>query len=123
MMKQNAKSYPYAEGTGYQALEMPYDGRQLSMDILLPAGGQFSQFETKPGLRQITIESWQPQEYIHQYNHAALQDRIRPDPQDYLNKMGIKDALNPSLADFFRNGRRQRPVYHGCGAKNLCLGR
>jgi serpin B len=40
MMKQQGH-FNYAETTDYQALEMPYDGHQLSMVILLPATGKF----------------------------------------------------------------------------------
>ena len=38
--------YGYAEGDGYQAVELPYDGRELSMVIFLPRQGQFAPFET-----------------------------------------------------------------------------
>jgi serpin B len=38
-------SYGYAAGDGYQAVELPYDGRELSMVILLPAEGEFESFE------------------------------------------------------------------------------
>jgi len=44
MMKQ-AESFSYAESDGYQAIELPYDGRELSMVILLPRAGQFEAFE------------------------------------------------------------------------------
>ena len=44
MMKQT-ESFGYAEGEGYQAVELPYDGDQLSMIILLPESGQFDSFE------------------------------------------------------------------------------
>ena len=44
MMRQT-ESFGYAEGDGYQAIELPYDGRELSMVILLPARGQFESFE------------------------------------------------------------------------------
>ena len=44
MMKQT-ESFSYAEGDGYQAIELPYDGRELSMVILLPRAGQFETFE------------------------------------------------------------------------------
>jgi serpin B len=44
MMKQT-EPLGYVEGEGYQAVELPYDGRELSMVILLPDTGQFEEFE------------------------------------------------------------------------------
>lgn len=44
MMMQTA-SFGYVKGEGYQAVELPYDGHELSMVILLPDTGQFEAFE------------------------------------------------------------------------------
>ncbi len=44
MMRQT-ESFGYAQGDGYQAVELPYDGRELSMVILLPRKENFEQFE------------------------------------------------------------------------------
>jgi serpin B len=44
-MMHHTASYGYAEGEGYQAVELPYDGMELSMVILLPAEGEFESFE------------------------------------------------------------------------------
>ncbi len=44
MMRQ-VESFGYAKGDGYQAVELPYDGRELSMVILLPQTDQFDTFE------------------------------------------------------------------------------
>ena len=45
MMKQTA-SFGLAQGDGYQALELPYDGGELSMVVLLPDTGRFEGFES-----------------------------------------------------------------------------
>ncbi|MDP2873407.1 MAG: serpin family protein, partial [Bacillota bacterium] len=39
------ENYGYAAGDGYQAVELPYDGGELSMVIVLPDGGRFDEFE------------------------------------------------------------------------------
>jgi len=44
-MMQQTESFGYAEGEGYQAVELPYDGHELSMVILLPEAGGFETFE------------------------------------------------------------------------------
>jgi serpin B len=52
MMKQT-ESLGYAEGHDYQAVELLYDGRELSMIILLPGDGQFETFESTMDYRMI----------------------------------------------------------------------
>jgi serpin B len=44
MMRQS-ESFEYTEGEGYQAVELLYDGRELSMVLLLPEAGHFEEFE------------------------------------------------------------------------------
>jgi serpin B len=53
MMRQS-ESFGYAEGDGYQAVELPYDGREMSMVVLLPAAGQFNTFEDKLNAEFVT---------------------------------------------------------------------
>jgi len=52
MMKQT-ESFGYTEGSGYQVVELPYDGRELSMVILLPRDGQFKAFEDSLDAKQV----------------------------------------------------------------------
>ncbi|NWF77460.1 MAG: serpin family protein [Chloroflexi bacterium] len=52
MMKQT-ESFGCAEGAGYQAVELPYDGGELSMLILLPASGNFEAFEKELQAQQV----------------------------------------------------------------------
>jgi len=44
MMKQT-EAFGYTDGEGYQAIELLYDGDELSMVIMLPEDGQFEVFE------------------------------------------------------------------------------
>ena len=52
MMKQT-ESFGYTEGEGYQAVELLYDGGELSMVILLPGAGQFEAFEEALKAQQV----------------------------------------------------------------------
>ncbi len=51
MMRQT-ESFGYMEGDDYQAVELPYDGEELSMVILLLAEGKFTEFENNLDYQQ-----------------------------------------------------------------------
>ena len=52
-MMSQTESFAYTEGDGYQAVELPYDGSELSMVILLPQTGQFEAFEGSLDAQQV----------------------------------------------------------------------
>ncbi len=99
MMRQT-ESFGYAKGTGYQAVELPYDGSEISMVILLPDKGTFDPFENalnaelvsqiskdlRPEHVALTMPSF---EFEAQFALGAT-----------LKKMGMSDAFDPQLADF-----------------------
>lgn len=45
-MMAQSESFAYADGDGYQAVEMLYNGSELSMVVLLPDSGDFESFES-----------------------------------------------------------------------------
>ena len=55
-MMYQTESFGYNEGNGFQAVELPYDGRELSMVVLLPDAGNFEKFEDLL-LDSFTVES------------------------------------------------------------------
>jgi serpin B len=98
MMKQT-ESFGYTEGEGYQAVELPYDGDELSMVILLPEAGKFEAFEE--GLQAQHVDA-----IINglQDTHVALtMPRFEFDSgfslKDTLAEMGMPIAFSSS-ADF-----------------------
>lgn len=45
MMSQTLSGVSYVQGDGYQAIELPYQGRTAAMEIIVPDEGQFNEFE------------------------------------------------------------------------------
>ena len=101
MMRQTEpQPFGYAKGTGYQAVELPYDGSEISMVILLPDKDNFDPFENalnaelvsqiskdlRPEHVALTMPSF---EFEAQFALGAT-----------LKKMGMSDAFDPQLADF-----------------------
>jgi serpin B len=52
-MMHQTEYFDYAEGDGYQAVELLYRNRKLSMVILLPEQGQFEKFEGSLNYEQL----------------------------------------------------------------------
>ena len=46
-MMRTTEAFGYASGEGYQAVDLPYVGHQLSMTVLLPDTGRFEEFEDR----------------------------------------------------------------------------
>ncbi len=99
MMKQ-IESLGYAEGEGYQAVELPYDGRELSMVILLPAKGEFAAFEDSLDAARVEaiLKELAPGQV------ALTMPRFKFDSEfslkDALSQMGMPLAFHPDDADF-----------------------
>ena len=98
MMRQTA-SFGYGAGPGYQAVELPYDGRELSMVILLPQIGGFETLEASLDAEHVTsiIEGLERQEV------ALSMPRFEFDSSFSLNEalraMGMEGAFSDA-ADF-----------------------
>jgi serpin B len=99
-MMQQTESFGYAEGEGYEAVELLYDGDELSMVILLPGSGKFEAFE----------EGLQAQQVYDIISDLQLTGVTLTMPkfefdsefslEDTLAEMGMPDAFFVSEADF-----------------------
>ena len=98
MMRQT-ESFGYTSGDGYQAVELQYDGGELSMVILLPDSGEYDSFES-----QLTAEKTNEIISGLQYKQVALtMPKFEFESEfmmkDTLSAMGMPVAFSPS-ADF-----------------------
>jgi serpin B len=84
MMKQT-ESFGYATGDGYQAVELPYDGGELSMIILLPEAGEFKKFEGSLDVQRVDaiIRGLQSKEVI-----------LTMPKFEFESEFGLKGALS-----------------------------
>jgi len=99
MMKQT-ESFGYTEGDGYQAVELPYDGRELSMVILLPEQGKFASFEESLSRQLVDsiiqeISDWQVTLSMPKFEYESSFGL-----KQALNTLGMQDAFIPDDADF-----------------------
>jgi serpin B len=109
MMKQT-ESFGYTEGEGYQAVELPYDGGELSMVILLPEAGKFEAFEEG-------LQSQQVDAIISDLRHIEVtltMPKFEFDSEfslkDTLAEMGMPIAFSSS-ADFSgMTGKRELSI-------------
>lgn len=94
--------YRMAADSGWQALELPYDGGEMSMVIVLPDSGTFAQFEQQvsaqsmaavcAGLTVAAEVAVAIPKFSYEYGAVSLADA--------LQRMGVTDAFAYGLADF-----------------------
>jgi serpin B len=99
MMRQTESSN-YSEGEGYQAVELSYNGTELSMVILLPASGNFQAFEEGLQAQKVNdiISGLQPGEVTLTMPKFEFDSEFSL--KDTLPAMGMPDAFSSDDADF-----------------------
>jgi serpin B len=99
MMRQ-VEYFPFAEGAGYQAIELPYVGREMAMVILLPDRGQLQAFEE-------TLDAKRLEAILADMEHSNV--RLTMPKFEYdaslelgqtLIEMGMPAAFGLGTADF-----------------------
>ena len=99
MMRQT-EWFGYANGDGYEAVDLPYVGHEISMTILLPDEGRFREFEDslKPTLLELALGEAQ-REHI-----ALVMPKFEFESQfklaETLEQMGMSNAFDKDTSDF-----------------------
>jgi serpin B len=99
-MMHESESLPYAKGSGYQALELPYAGETASMLVLLPDEGKFQEFERALSTRAInTIQANLEQNSV-QLSLPKFKIEASFGLNQALSALGMTLAFDPNRADF-----------------------
>jgi serpin B len=98
MMRQT-ESFGYLDGDGYQVVELPYDGRELSMLVILPDQGNFDAFEAS--LSGQTLEDIIGKIQNKEVNLSMPKFTYQSSfgLKQALTSLGITDAFLPGMAD------------------------
>ncbi len=98
MMRQSERM-GYTAGEGYQAVSLPYDGREMEMVVMLPDQGKFTEFEQSLDAVKVKsiIESIAPTQVSLRFPRFKIESEFGLG--DALYHMGMSTAFT-SLADF-----------------------
>ena len=101
MMNQMRK-LRYAEGENYQAVQLPYQGRRLTMSIFLPAPGKFDEFADNLDAETISGAGSDWNKRVVDLTMPRFKLEKSVDAKTALQQLGMTDAFNPStgVADF-----------------------
>jgi len=99
MMRQT-DGFRYAEMAGLKAVELPYDGYELSMVLLVPDEGAFVDFEDSLDSTVVddAIGAMQSTEVALTMPKFKLESSLNLNKA--LVKLGMTDAFSPGVADF-----------------------
>ena len=99
-MMRNTESFSYAKMDGYQVVDLPYVGHELSMTILLPDEGRFREFEDSMDAALVERALGDAQ----RKRLALLMPKFEFESQfklaETLGQMGMSNAFDKHTSDF-----------------------
>jgi serpin B len=107
---------PYAQGDGWQAIELAYQGETAAMTIIVPDQGRFEQVESglDAGTVSPILESFQRTQVQLALPKFKFEGEF--DLAEQLAALGMTDAFDPGKADLSgmteRNGLYIRAILH-----------
>ncbi len=99
-MMRTSEGFGYASGDGYQAVDLPYDGHELSMTVLLPDSGRFGEFEDSldAALVDRVIADLEGAYVTLELPKFKFESQFRL--AETLKAMGMSNAFDRSTSDF-----------------------
>lgn len=95
-----AKEHRYAEGEGWQALELLYTGQDVSMLVILPAKGTFEDFRGKLDAMRLSSIVGALGNKLVTTTLPRFQFRTQLGVKATLRALGMTDAFEGGVADF-----------------------
>lgn len=94
------ESFGYSRGDGFQVVELPYDGGEMSMVILLPAEGRLQELEDSldADALQAAVDSLQWTRLALTMPRFTMESSFSL--KDALSALGMVNAFTPGVADF-----------------------
>ena len=101
MMSESLSGVPYAQGDGYQAISLPYQGDTAEMVIIVPDEGRFEEFESTLDAQKLNevLGSMQPGSGL-QLELPKFSFTTDFGLKEQLTALGMSDAFDPDRADF-----------------------
>ena len=92
--------YGYARGDGYRAVDLLYDGKELSMTILLPDRGRFREFEEALDAALVSriLEDIEREDVELAMPKFEFESQFRL--AETLKEMGMPNAFDDKTSDF-----------------------
>ena len=94
------RSFRYAAGEGWQAVELPYVGDELAMLFLVPDSGRFAEVEALVGAGLLDEVIAGLESTLVDLGLPKYEFRFKSSVADLLAAMGMPAAFDPAAADF-----------------------
>jgi serpin B len=99
LMMEQTEQFGYVQGEGYQAIELPYEGKEVSMVIVLPEREQFSTFEDSLDAERIDSIIEELERTNVTLSMPLFEFSLDLRLAEALQEMGMTAAFSPEAAD------------------------
>ena len=114
MTSSDPTSFPYSAGEGFQAVELPYVGGEVSLLVLVPDDGDFQTFESGLDPRQMASIRANLAPSSIALTMPKFSFEFEFSLNETLKAMGMEEAFDPGAADFSGHGWNAITLYLGC---------